>query len=210
MSNKMNKLKILTVVLLVILFISVTLGTLYLNEWNLLILLDAVLIGIITSIFGSGSFLLILWLFKPRLKLSPNIAHFEHRVEGEIWALKIINPSKFFSLFDVSISLYSISDYNVYGGKNGHLSKIELKKDKIEFIPTLKSKEKDKDAKFARLLFTSCDLKGVLEKEESILLHVKACHELSGFSKVFQREYFSKSIIQEGKFSHGDSFDIRT
>lgn len=208
MSNTRNKNRLYSAIIVAILSIAVVLLTLYLNGWNFLILLNAVLIGIITSIIGSGSFLLILWFFKPRLKISPNNAHFNHRVEGEVWALKIINPSKFFSLFDVSISLYSISNYNVYGGKNGHLSKIELKKDKIEFIPTLKSKEEDKDAKFARLLFTSHNLKAVLEKEETILFHVKASHELSGFSKVFQREYFSKSIIKDGKFSHGDSFEI--
>ena len=40
-------------------------------------------------------------------------------------------------------------------------------------------------------------------------LRVFATHSLSGFSKIFVRNYYKKSVIVGGEFTAGDSFNIR-
>lgn len=200
--------KKIAVFIIVVLFFAIVSLSLFFNNWNWLVLLDAILIGVITSLIGSVAFLMVLWLFKPRIRISKDIAHFNHKKAGEVWAIKIINPSKIFSLHNVSISLYSISEYGVLGGKNGHLTKIDLLKERIEFIPRIKPKEKDNEAAYARLLFTNEDLNKIFDDDESLIFHVYAKHELSGFSKVFQKRYYSKAVIKNGKFAHGNDFSV--
>lgn len=84
--------------------------------------------------------------------------------------------------------------------------RIPLKYDNYSHIP-VKSKG-DKHALHAVRIRCFEKLESNWDKSAFLRLEVFAKHELSGFSKIFVKDYHNKACIREGEFKFGDELTI--
>lgn len=154
---------------------------------------------------GAIVLLLMFLILKPNIEIADNIAY---NSNTETYHLKIVNKSHFFSTNEVSVELFKISFRNLRKGKNVRLDKINFSgRDSVRMIPG--KLHHTPNADYAHVFSTKCDLRRIMETNEShIKFIVSARHSLTGFTKVYEQEYFNYHNIQDGVFCYGDTFEI--
>ncbi|MEX2574899.1 MAG: hypothetical protein WD317_11405 [Balneolaceae bacterium] len=171
-------------------------------------MIDALLVAVLTSVIGSIAFFVLLWMLKPNIGISNQIAHYNGSDDQDIYLFKIINKSWFFCLYNIEVSLSLVRKETVEGGINSRFDPLLIKKNRITQIPNLRSN--GDDAFFAQILTSKERLSLLLSSNDRYLeLQIMARHALSGFSKVFTKRYHTPSCVVRGKFVHGNDFSIK-
>jgi hypothetical protein len=174
--------------------------------------IPAFLFNITCSILASFFFIFALLIFlKPNFIIVPLIAKNDSpfdNVDEICYSFKIINKS-FFGAYDIEARA---NYYYIVQGENEIInkvfSKIELKTNKINYIPgyiPFKRKYGDNCIQF----FTYENLS---EKMKLFSTHIQfqitARHSLTGLNNIFTYGFVNKSAIKEGRFKEGNFKEI--
>jgi hypothetical protein len=168
------------------------------------LILAPVITGLITSVI----FLLFLFNIRPSIKISDKVCKRKFdKPPGYKYTIKVINKS-FFSMYDVDLYLALVTQSNVGNGTNVIKRDIVLTSKHLSHIPC--KRKSMKNAEYAFLVNTYEDLDKIWQGDQvKIVFELSARHSLSGFSRVFVKEYGDKDIhLAHGKFHYGDSLEI--
>ena len=170
-------------------------------------------LGVLSSLIASFVFIFsLLFFLRPRIKISSNISRrtgfFEDK-EKITYMFKVINLS-WFSAYDVSIELNCLESYPVKDGMNFRFTPLQMRRSKINFIPYFRPNWlKKKYGEYAMIFVTQEDLATILEDEKkSIQLQITLRHGVTGLSKVYNMDYAHHTLIKNGHFQFGNSFNI--
>ena len=164
------------------------------------------------SIVASFIFIFSLLIFlKPKFDIVPLIAKNDSpfdNVNSMCYSFKIINKS-FFGAYDI---VARTNYYYIRQGENGIVnkvfSKIELKTNKINYVPgfiPFKKNYGDNCIQF----FTYEDLSDAMKISSThIQFQITAKHSLTGLNNIFTYEFVNKNAIIEGKFKEGNRKEI--
>lgn len=168
------------------------------------------MLNIIGSMTASFIFIFMLLIFfRPRFEIVNFIAKNDSPFDNTAdicYSFKIINKS-FFGAYDIEASA---NYYAIRQGENGIVnkifSKIELKTNKINFIPAnhLFKNNGDNCIQF----FTYEDLSQNIKNTTHIQFQITARHSLTGLNNIFTHEYISKTAIIEGRFKEGNFKEV--
>lgn len=167
--------------------------------------------NVLCSFIASILFLFfILFFLKPRIKISPVISYCIPEFETEyFYVIKFINRS-FISAYDISLELYLVQTFAAppAGNTNNRYTSLSFKLPNISHLPA-RPLFKNKTATHAIRFKTQEQLLELLTNPaNAVEVRIKLKHGLSGLSKVYGYQYCDTSEIKEGKFAHGNSFDI--
>ena len=167
----------------------------------------AMFFGIISSLVASSVYLWFFLRIKPNIAISDEIAE-TSSIDGEKeYLIKVINKGKK-SIINVKAELYVINRSNVAEGSIDEHKKISLK------IPEMMELEGMKDERindyFAFHFCTRENLGEIWNDDIQKRLRFKiyASHSISGFSQVYSKDFYKKSLIKKGEFKYGDSTDL--
>ena len=169
---------------------------------------QTILVGILSSMFASVLFLTCLFRLQPKIGISPLIGISREHDKGKIYKFKIINYTRR-PIINVRFSLSTSCPVNVPDGVIVSSKSIRLEKDYVFQIP--KFSKRDKDAQYARRIKCREDLDAIWKDQNGNTLKfiVMATDSLSGFSKVFTREFHTKkNTLVEGNHRFGNSLDV--
>ena len=122
------------------------------------------------------------------------------------YLIKVINRTRN-KIFDVKAEVHLLQPINVEGGTNYRWKKLKLVKDTNICINRFDTK--DKDASYAMIYVVSDDLEEIWKEPSSrINFTIVARHNVSGFGKVFSKDYYTKASIKKGTFCFGNTFKI--
>lgn len=181
-------------------------------NFSISITLGDFLLSIISSVIASTFFIfLILHFLRPKIKISPYIAVNSMFSEGgnPVYFFKIINLS-LFTAYDLSMELWAQELYPVKNGMNSRFIELPLRRKTLSYVPEYKLLWKSKKyGDFAILASTNHNIRETLANpHHSIRLQVTLRHGLTGLSKVFYLDYANESVIKQGIFTFGNSFEI--
>jgi len=167
-------------------------------------MITTLFISVISGVFASFSFYVFLRVLKPNIKISPKIAR--DKKEGII-KIKVVNLAKRDAL-DIRAELVLLVPKNVPNGIIYVRKPIELKKNYL--INLSKYSKQDKNANYAfRFRANDSFIDDWNYNGQYLIFKLIAKDEVSGFSKVFIKEYFSKGDIIDGDFEMGVSMEIK-
>jgi len=167
----------------------------------------SLVIGILSGLLASYLFLFYyLGRKKPEILISDHISKVDFK--GEVnYFFKFVNKTDS-EIFDVRVEATFFKPVGDVNGTNLQGTDIELKDSFFMYIP-MNTKEDQHNLHCMRLR-TIEDLEGKWTDDSSkIRLTIIARHALSGFNKVFYKEYNSKRCISEKQFISGDSLEIK-
>lgn len=168
---------------------------------------NSILVGVASSLTASFLFLLVLARLRPRILISDKIAKVEEQ-NGETWySVKILNRTRF-DLIKVFAEFHIVTPKKKYGGYIIHAEKLDLIRSEVLVLS--KFDASDKEAKYAfRFRSTAYLEKDWVDQESYIRFRVYAAHSLSGFGKVFSKDYYDKEVdIVSGDFEYGNSLRV--
>lgn len=152
----------------------------------------------------------LLWFLRPKFEIVPYIAKNDSPFDDTnkiCYSFKIINKS-LFGAYDI---IASANYYKVVQGENGIInkvfSKIELKTNKVNFVPGFRFKKEygNNCVQF----FTYEDLQKAMNNNSThIQYQITAKHSLTGLSNIFTYEFTNRGTIIEGKFKEGNFKEI--
>ena len=164
-------------------------------------------LGAAGSLIASAVFLAVIRNYRPNLIISPEIAKISEPSRTE-YTIKILNKGKR-SVINLKFELLIVTNKFVPDGTLSSTKKLKLEKD-YAFVLCPYSK-KDRDAKYARRIYMTENLDKLWADDDQsfIVFRVYGHDELSGFAKLFEKEFRKKKVvIKEGEFHFGDSFEI--
>lgn len=168
---------------------------------------EAQIVAFLIGVLSSAALILILYfLIKPRLKISPYIAKIE--AQDEIWyAFKFVNLGLFFPLFDVRMELQYCR--TIHAGDKANRSSHLLNLNQNSLLSVPKAKRTDEYRLHAVIIVSKDhDIQKILEDESAyLLLTLVAKHGLSGTTKVLSQK-FSRSSIRKGMFESGNHYGV--
>ncbi|HEV2481107.1 MAG TPA: hypothetical protein VGS79_15650 [Puia sp.] len=166
--------------------------------------------GLTYAIVASLIFLfLVLWLFKPKIRIAPYVCRIGDRGEAVYYSFKIVNVS-FFPAHDVKIELHKTRRITMGAGKyNNERERITLVNGEISHLPARQPFWRRKDSDPHCLTVRSIeDISEILEDpNKGISLQVSLRHGLTGLPKVFDQEYGQGTPIKNGRFAPGTKFE---
>lgn len=167
----------------------------------------AILIGVLSSVCASFIFIYTLSQIKPKIEISEKIACGVDSNGNKYYAIKVVNRKKR-DCINVKVEFALIRSRIVIGGRIYRAEKIPLIKDQLMLIPQYKANIED--TLYAFRFRTLEDLETKWTNENShYRFRIIATDSLSGFSKVFERKYYTKnSTFVKGDFAKGVSMKI--
>lgn len=180
--------------------------------------------NIITGLFSSGLFLLILALLKPRVVICDKIAHSYDESQPletqNSYLFKIINKSLFFRIYDIQVRVWNTEIIPSKNAENFHFKTIPLVKDFQWVINRLYvghlfqnlilgEKRLEKRTDYAAQFLTYTDIHHLINKKNFITIEVIAKHSLTGFTRVIKKTYKHKNDIVKGEFFSGNSCKVK-
>lgn len=169
----------------------------------------AIIIGVLSSAVASLIFLLFLNRIRPKIIISDQIARGKSTKGNIIYRIKVINKTSR-SIMDIKATLHRVRTVVVPGGTIPKVKEIPLKRSEIMELP--KFDPKDKEANYAYRFITYENIEEIWEHDtmEYLRFRIYARDSLSGFGKVFIKDYHTKrNSIKEGDFEVGNSLEIR-
>jgi len=168
----------------------------------------SITIGVLSSLGASIIFLFFLTRIRPRLDISDQIAKTVTSNGETIYRIKIINKTRV-PIMNIKAQLHIMTPTTVPSGIIYISQNIPLQRS--ELMELSKFDKKDKTASYAyrfRSYKSLDDLWG--DDDHSYLrFRIQATHSVSGFSKVFRKDYFTKrNSVLDGEFDFGDSMKI--
>lgn len=166
-------------------------------------------LGIVSSIIAATIFVLFFSKIRPRIEISEQICR--SRADdgtGEDFEIKIINRSGFPAI-NLRAELQLVRQVVVPEGYVQIWDDVALIRPNPLQIE--KYAKKDQQGMYAFYFRTLENLDELWKDDTTSFLRIRifATHSLSGFSKVFVKNYFKKSVLVLGEFTAGDSFEIR-
>lgn len=171
-------------------------------------ILDKVVLAILFGVVANGMFLYITSKFRPKIEISPNVAHRIDEAGKSIYRIKVINRTKA-PIVDIKAQLHVFTSRQTATGDIWKSTSIELKQSDPIMIG--KYDKKDKDADYAYRFITYKDIDKVWNDENTQFLRFRiyARHSVSGFGTFASKDYrLKRNSIKEGEFSKGDTFEI--
>lgn len=182
------------------------------NWWNQ----SKTVSDIITGLYSSGIFLIVLSLLKPRLKICDKIAS---QNNGGLYYIKIVNKSVFFKVYDIQVRAWSTKTIPSTNGDNVEYTSITLRKDYQWVIDRLRFNHIFQDifhgnhrlsqsTDYAAQFSTTDNLNSTLTNHVSITVEVIAKHSLTGFTRVRSKTFKHPSDIVVGEYRSGNSCKV--
>ena len=171
-------------------------------------LLFSVIIGVLSSVIASLIFLSFLTRVRPKLEISDKIAKGKSLTTGDIiYRIKVINKSRR-PVINVKAQLHLITPIVIPGGMLLKSKEIPLKRSEVMYLE--KFDPSDKQAKYAFRFTTYGNIENIWKDDRQSFLRFRiiATDSISGFTKVFVKNYHIKSLIKEGEFEFGNSMKI--
>jgi len=168
----------------------------------------SVVIGAISSLAASGLFLFCLFKLRPNIMISPYIAISKSSEGSNEYRFKIINKTSR-PIINLRVRIFVSNRKNVPDGVMVHNKRIPLAIEDVFQMPRYDLN--DKNADYARRFICKEDINSLWEDKNGCTLKiiVMATDSLSGFSKVFIKEYHTKkNTLVEGSHRFGDSLEI--
>lgn len=171
-------------------------------------MLASILVGVISSVIAS---LLFLYLFLakkvPIIEIAPFISKESDDKGGYVYWFKYVNKTDY-PIYNVQVEAYFLTPIGSDGGTNLKITDLNVKHTTYTHVPC--KKKDDKNAQHAVQVRCLDDISGTWINQSSYLrFDVTAKHELSGFSKVFSKEFHNKNTsIKSGTFKFGDDLTI--
>jgi len=172
-------------------------------------MLLSVIIGILSSVIASIIFLTFLTRVRPKIEISNQIAKGKSLTTGDIiYRIKVINKTRH-SIINIKAQLHLVTPIVVPGGILLKTKEIPLKRSEVMCLE--KFDPKDEQAKYAFRFVTYEDIEKSWsdDKRSFLRFRIVATDSISGFSKVFTKDYHTKSLIKEGEFEYGASMEIK-
>lgn len=165
-----------------------------------------IIAGIISGILASIIAHLIVYLSKPRIEISENIAK-QNGDNGPEYRIKIVNKSKAYAK-DLSIQVNLIHYGTAINGTILSAEPLKLARNDIAFIEPYN--KNDLESKYAIRIRILSDLKSRWQDDTIDYIEAKVfcTNEFTGAGKVFSQKYSKKLLIKEGVFAAGKSTDI--
>ena len=149
--------------------------------------------------------------FKPKFQIVPFIAKNDSpfdNINEVCYSFKIINKS-IFGAYDIEART---NYYHIRQGENGVVnkvfSKIELKTNKMNFVPRWIPFKNGYGVNCVQF-FTYEDLSTALNNSLiQIQFQITAKHSLTGLNNIFTHDFVNKGTIVDGKFKEGNFKEI--
>jgi len=175
-----------------------------------LMCLNDFLLSILSSIIASFIFIFsILLLLRPRVKISDKICLRTVDLDDKPnvrYLIKVVNLS-LFPAYDIKVSLDKLIPYPVEGGLNYKSTQLKLKKNELSHIAPFRFGSNYGNN--AMLFVTEEDVSSILGNPQfEIRFQVTLKHGVTGLTKVYNKNYSTKSSIKEGQFIFGKKIDI--
>lgn len=175
-----------------------------------------VLINISCGFASSFLFIhLVLFLYKPRIKIAPFIAHNidDFDLIGQpYYSFKMLNVSSF-KAFDVSVQLYEVITLPSENGKtHNRYKELTLKTNKFTYISRRKWRILHPTYSDNALVFRTYENISAILKDDikKIIIEVTLKHGLTGITNIITQQFVYQGCVKEGKFKAGNKFDIIT
>lgn len=170
-------------------------------------LLISLIIGVLSGVLASYLFLIYyLGRKKPKIEISEHISKVKFNDETNYF-FKFVNKTDS-EIFDVSVEATFFKPIGDLNGTNLQGTDIELKDSFFMYIP--KNTKEDQHNLHCMRLRTIENLEEKwADSSSKIRLTIIARHSLSGFNKVFFKEFNSIRCISTKQFISGDSLEIK-
>lgn len=166
---------------------------------------DALFIGVVSSLCASVLFLLLLFLVRPRIHISPVLAR---TADGE-FRVKLVNRSRR-AAADVRVQMFvSKHTYSVDGRPVYKLSPVDLKITDGLIVVLPGFRRRDEDCRYARRIVVIDDLDSIWPDDgrSVVLVRVYARDSFSNFGKQRSAQY-TREMIEEGDFKTGKDMQV--
>ncbi len=168
---------------------------------------------IIASISGVGTGLLSSYIFlmyflrfkKPSMEIANCISLTVEDDGSECYWFKIVNKTDY-AVYSVQVSAFFMTPVGSDGGQNLSIEPINLKYNSYYHIPS--KNKKDIHALHAVRVRCFEQIQSKWGKSTFLRVEVFAKHELSGFSKIFVKDFHKPTCIKKGEFKFGDELTI--
>lgn len=171
--------------------------------------LVSVSIGVLSSFVASLIFLLFLTRVRPKIEISDKIAKSVSPTGEPIYRIKIINKTRR-SIINVKAELQLVTPTVTPGGIIQKTKTIPLKRSEIMEISKFDLKDKTAGYAFRFVIYENLEELWKDETRSFLRFRVYAVDSLSGFGRVFVKEYHTKrNSIKEGDFEFGNSLEIK-
>lgn len=173
--------------------------------------IESILFSLVIGVLSSFIFIfLLLYLMRPRIKISPNICYLRMEPDNEYYyVFKIVNKSLFYA-FDINIKLVKKEPYMVNKGQkiNRRIKEINTSSKHLNHLP--RSRKKIGYGDHAYLIRTKHDIRSDIEnKDVSVKLSVGSKHGLSNLARVVTQDFLYVDVIKIDKeFRFGTSLDV--
>ncbi len=167
-----------------------------------------IIIGILSSFVASLVFLFFLTRVKPNIIISKKIAKQTDSAHEVRYRIKIINKTPRY-ITNVNPQLHLVSLVATAGGMIKRSRRIPITPNEV--VELSKFDTKDTNAEYAYRFIIDENIEELWEDDVHSFLRfrISANDSLSGFNKVFEREFHTKrNSIQEGEFEFGNSLEI--
>ena len=174
---------------------------------------ELVIAPLLTGLLASFFFLILASRFKPKFKISKQIAKmppsaFSPCSPGPCtgYAIKVLNISRA-SAIEIEGRISLVSQSHVKGGFIGASADFALWKSELFELPG-----KGEDAEDSAFRFvTHDDIEVNWDDDHYVVFTLYAKHALTGFGKVFRQVYdFRTDSVKRGVFDRGESMEIHT
>lgn len=175
-------------------------------------LTDSTITGVISGILVTIIFVAFKYIVKPRIKISNKIVVRNrpdmNGVVEQVCQIKLINKT-IFSIENVDIKVFLLSDYNAGNGTNSLVKNLELRVAHYDYMVGKLGKDKERHDNCYLITFKD-DIRNDWNTHlKRIIIQVSSYHSKSGFRKVYTKTYKDyEHCIVSGKFSSGETFDI--
>ena len=163
---------------------------------------ESILIGILSGFIASAIFFIVLFLVRPRLKISNDICKRNTNLNEIIHQIKIVNLTR-----SMLSNLHYSLQYEVSNG-DGTSNVTEIKPSKSCLFYIDKYSRKDKDANYAvRISFDIDETIHKLDNNSCYTFTFYAQHGFSNTTSCIKKKYM-KCNIRKGVFETGKSIKI--
>ena len=170
--------------------------------------LTSLLIGILGSLLASGCFLFVMYRFKPRFDISPDVSRRITSNGMVVYEFKVVNLSTY-NAHDVKAFLTLCRPVGTNNGMNVAETPIEFVNGERAYIDAKNAETHKNNATYAIRFQTLTDLGPLLGEPASYLkFQLVAKHALSGFSGVHVKTFYDTTCIKIGQFSFGPDLRV--
>ncbi len=171
--------------------------------------LQSILIGVLSSLVASIVFLLFLTRLRPKIEISNQVARTVTSTGKTIYRIKIINKSRV-PIMNIRAQLHVMTPTTVPSGIIYVSKDISFQQSAVMELSKLDKQDKTAAYAYRFRTYDSLDDLWNNDSQSYLRFRVQATHSVSGFSKVFRKDYYTKrNSIVDGEFDFGNSVNIR-